>query len=190
MTKITKPEGQKLLMEIADLIELEPDRHYQAQWQVEVMDPKSMLVKGSDTACGTTACIAGWACILGTDDFELRQVDNIFHYMPITEAIERAVDEYLADPSVERWDKDAMLAVWRDAQERGEGRPYLLLNALMQADYYARTGGELLGLASDEEYDALFGAECQPLKGLSVPEALREIARGAEIEDVWGDPDD
>lgn len=42
---------------------------------------------------------------------------------------------------------------------------------------------DALGLTDDEAYD-LFNATWQPHDGLSVPDALRKIGEGAEIEDV------
>lgn len=41
---------------IYNFITAHPERHYQKDW-----------VESSDDECGTTACVAGWACVMGMD---------------------------------------------------------------------------------------------------------------------------
>ena len=173
MTTITNPDGQKLLMQIADLFDLNPELHMQKQWE---------------TACGTRACIAGWTCILGTDDFEAFPVEDredVSAYAPIDGVIERGIemsDEVDRDWLRRRWDSMQTEVHYQDM-------PLLTKRVSMLANtaYYPRTATDLLGLSTDD-YMVLFGANCEPLNGLTVPEALREMARGAEIESVWGVP--
>lgn len=158
MTIITDKDGQKLLMQVADHLEIFPESHEQESWASE---------------CGTKACIAGWMCMLGTDDFEV--VGKRF--VPKQEV----VDKYLAD--LDRYDREHLIkdtAHMPDWQQRSQ--------RLAGSGYYRERATELLGKADDKDFDSyftMFSANCRPVGELSTAEAMREIARGADISTVW-----
>lgn len=154
-----------LLNAIADLLDEFPHLHNQETWE---STPE-------DNACGTTACIAGWACILGTDDFKQKEMkvdgsdEKGIFWVPKKRAI-RDNSDLIND------DLDEL-----DAEQR--------ISRLADWQYFGRVGAELLDL-DDSDSQLLFHGEGRPRRGLSVPEALREIASGADVWEVWTSEDE
>lgn len=152
-----------LLLAIADLVEEFPELHDQEHWET----------KPEDNTCGTRACIAGWACILGTNDFKQKE-------MIVGDADKPGIF-WIPKKRVVR-DHGYMDADYVEKMTPGERIEHL------PTDYYAGTGAELLGLDGSDA-DLLFHGEGRPRNGLSVSEALRAIANGTPVEDVWADND-
>lgn len=167
MTTITK--GHDLLREVADLIERNPKAHDQGNW---------MHNEGS--ACGTTACIAGWATVLGTDDFYIRGGK----YVPKKKAVMQKLRARFSSQADRDYYLDRM---------QGDHDIEARIDILDSANYYVQTGADLFGLSYDQgnyfgsDCWKLFGGSARPRGGHTVPSALRYIAKGGDIEDVWSD---
>lgn len=58
--------NQVLAQEILDKITAHPDQHRQGMW----------ASKSNDTECGTSCCIAGWACVLSGEELDWYQALN------------------------------------------------------------------------------------------------------------------
>lgn len=150
-----------LLNAIADLVEEFPELHNQEVWET----------LPEDNPCGTKACIAGWACILGTDDFKQKEIkvgdadEKGIFWIPK----KRLVREHVPNDYT---DVDALTP-----SDRIRNLP---------TEYYAGMGAELLGL-DNEQADLLFHGEGRPREDYTVSEALRAIANGADVHDVWTD---
>lgn len=161
MTAITK--GHELMREIADMLEANPKLHVQSSWQ------------NVENECGATACIAGWACILGTNDFFVRGK----HYIPRKPVVDR-----ILEANQDRWG----LSILEKEYLEDPSNPQRRVDVLDLNGYYRRKGGALFGLHEDSTWD-LFDGDYGPIDGHDVPSALRHIADGGDIEDVWGLPD-
>lgn len=139
----------QLFNTIADVLDLDPTLHDQERF-------------ARNTDCGTTACIAGWACILGTDDFKFKKGK----WRPRRRVVNRE----------------------RAAIHRAPLRPTSdpTFDDLLHSAYFSLTAASILGL-SEEEGDVLFAANAGPSGDYTVSGALRAIAGGESVEDVWGD---
>lgn len=155
----------ELFNTVADLLEVAPDLHKQDVWENE---------------CGTQACIAGWTCILGTDDFKYKGKGEIGRWVPKMSTVRK----WAREGSIE-WELNQAL----EELQEGEKLPVnKRVSILAGTRYYSGTAEELLGL-EPWEANHLFSASHGPLDGLTVAEALREIGKGADIEAVWGEYD-
>jgi hypothetical protein len=180
-TPDTPTRNRDLFYAIAELVEQDPERHDQNVWERPVPE-----------ACGTIACVAGWACILGRpDDFQLTERG---FYEPKLSTIEEALRhhfEYGPEETVEVDDLVGQLGYravaiqTEDPIFRGVARTDLLA----RVDYWQENASGLLGVDEDEA-DTLFAPDVGPLGGLTVAEALRAIGDGAPISEVWGYDDD
>lgn len=70
--------GADLLHEIADAIEARPEAYNQGNWisanddlDIEPLKGFKLLTEG---ACGTTACVAGWAVALNSKDKKIKSI--------------------------------------------------------------------------------------------------------------------
>lgn len=152
-----------LLKGIADLVEEFPDLHDQETWETTP----------EDNPCGTKACIAGWACILGTNDFKQKEMKieggegkGIF-WIPKKRIVREHAPDYV--------DVDELSPSGRIKN--------------LPTEYYAETGASLLGLERHEA-DLLFHGEGRPREGYTVSSALRAIANGSDVHEVWSDGTD
>lgn len=156
--------AKTLLLAIADLVEEFPHLHDQEHWET----------LPEEEPCGTKACIAGWACILGTDDFKQKS-------LKVGDADEKGIF-WIPKKRVLREYEGMEQDVVEDLSYSGR------INRLSNS-YYSSTGAELLGLDGYES-DLLFHGEGRPRDDMSVSEALRAIANGADVADVWTDGTD
>jgi hypothetical protein len=151
----------ELFNTVADLLDLAPELHKQDVWESE---------------CGTQACIAGWACILGTDDFKYKGKGKLGRWVPKMSVLRTWAKKGNIEQELEH--ELGMLA------EGGKLPATTRVNLLTGTPYYHTVAEELLGLTS-REAQVLFDGSCGPQDGMTVAEALREIAKGEPIEDVW-----
>lgn len=121
---------------------------------------QTLWVQPSDESdCGTAYCVAGWAVALGMD------------WRWRTRLGWHKAGNPRKPVSVSR-------AARATSREPGEpGNPF-------EIESTSRLAADLLGIEGDP--GDLFAGSLGPLDGLSVPEALEEIAAGSPVEDVWG----
>lgn len=62
-------EQRKLLYQMAELIEFRPDEFKMDSWTdsewIQEGQANTFIVNGKEHVCGTSACLAGWACLVG-----------------------------------------------------------------------------------------------------------------------------
>lgn len=152
-----------LLNAIASLLEEFPALHEQTQWETTP----------SENECGTKACIAGWAVILGTDDFKQKD-------LKITKSDGTTVTGHFWLPKMrtvrEHSHRPDMPKMSHDDR----------ITHLAGRGYYEEKGRELLELNFDDAA-LLFHENGQPRDDMTVSEALRAIAAGVAVREVWTD---
>lgn len=137
--------NEQLLRDVASHIEAHPEQYNQGTY-------------GREAACGTTACIAGWACLLSGHEALVREM----------ETLEVQHDELLRLPHGS-WGEEH----WKTIDRRDE-----------LAEKIHETGAKALGLEDEIEAGRLFSGGWRPGHGYSVPEALEKFAAGSSLEEI------
>lgn len=166
MTTTTPTRNVELFRKVADAIEREPDRYNQRTWLS--LDNQITTLAAPLEHCKTVCCVAGHAIMESTSTEEWDSaVSTALRHMAVIHKM--GVD----DP---RLLKDITL-------------DHVIIKNLIGEDHsIPKRAAELLGL-SNEEADFLFAENWEPESDLSVSDALRQLADGAELCDVSKDPD-
>lgn len=160
---MNKTINTDLLNRIADQIELHPETHQQDEWFY------------SASECGTRACIAGWACILENSDGIWITNDDTHTYDIDDDAARRNIPKY-------RNAKATWALTFPEISDK--------VNILQNIGYFSTTAEQLLGLGYGEA-GLLFDERVVPRDPeMSFPDALRAVANGQPIEDVFAIQDE
>lgn len=79
---------------VYDFIVANPERHYQKDW-----------TESSGEACGTTACVAGWTCIMGLDIPLKQHVYKRWNYS--TDSYDEEPGNFYWSEPVNGWERNA-----------------------------------------------------------------------------------